>query len=138
WKGFATLYLRVTSRAAHVHMRQFAEMETKDGAIVMHAVPYVDGADVGVRVQFEIRLESQERLRFAFSSTSTGDWSVCGARLLDQAFWSTDADEGAAVIPHRLGLRLEAATGEPNIRQFAHYTVHDEGYSMAFCGMTKG
>ncbi len=137
-KGFATLYLRGDGRAAHVQVNRFSHVETKDGAIVMHAVPHVDGVDVGVRVRFEIRIVTPERLQFAYSSTSTGDWSVIGARLLDQAFWTTDADKGAAVIPHRLGLQLDAGAGEPNIRQFAHYTVHDEGYSMAFCGMTKG
>ena len=63
---------------------------------------------------------------------------MIGVRLLDRAFWTTGSAGGTAVVPHRLGLLIEAGSGAPEVRQFCHYTVHKEGYSMAFCGMTQG
>ena len=99
--------------------------------------------DVTLNVFIEALPPEPEGLRFRYD-TETADtpnafwtadnvWQVQSVRLLDNAFWTTDADNGYAVVPFRLGEMIPTDSGLPATRRYPTYS----GSSMALYGAAK-
>ncbi len=65
--------------------------------------------------------------------TTDGAWQVQSIRILDNAFWTADADDGYSVVPFRLGEMLPTDSGLPTTRRYLTYN----GSSMALYGAIK-
>ena len=65
--------------------------------------------------------------------TTNEVWQVQSVRILENAFWTTDADDGYAITPYRLGEMLPTDSGLPATRRFLTYS----GSTMALYGAVK-
>lgn len=70
-----------------------------------------------------------------FSYVADKALTVQSLRLLDEAFWATEADRGSAVIPAREGLLIPAGSGKPFRHSFDTYAY--EGCHLTMAGMVK-
>jgi hypothetical protein len=70
-----------------------------------------------------------------FSWEADPGLAVHEIRLLDDAFWVTDAGEGYALVPVREGLRIPATSGKSFERRFGTYDY--EGCHLAMFGMVQ-
>lgn len=66
---------------------------------------------------------------------SSSDPRIRAVRLLDDALWITDADDGSVIVPVRLGMQILARSGKAFQRAF-----RTSGYEGCYCemvGLTK-
>ncbi len=86
-------------------------------------------------------------IRAHITATQGGRWlefryeaapslSVESVRLLDEAFWVTNADKGYVVVPARMGLLLPSDSGRTFMQRFDTYE-NEEGCNMAMLGLAK-
>ena len=131
---------------------QFGNVELTDGEVVRNALLAkltATKAGGGMRLETPIQVDGQptgltlrvvvdpvsgpEGLRFRYTVEGKSAWRVQAVRLLDHAFGTTDADNGYAVVPFRLGEVLPTDEGLPNHRSYATYSSS----TMALYGAVK-
>ncbi len=138
---FGEITLRNGDRSFLWRIDRFDEIEGTAGALRLVTHPLVEGEESGVEVTFTLTAVEEpdgsrwatSPLRLAYESEATRDWQVAKVRLLKDALWVTEADEGCVYVPHRLGIELRADQGLPGSQQWTTY----DGLSMAMCGAVK-
>lgn len=132
---FAEVMLRSKAgRSAVWRVDRFDQGTQAPGGLRFVTHPLVDGKPCGVTVTFAVQPFSKPAgIRLSYDSQTTGDWQVARVRLLENALWVTDADDGRVYVPNRLGIELPAGQGLPGSEQWLTY----DGLSMAMCGAVK-
>lgn len=103
-----------------------------DGLVATFA-PLAEKPDAKLRVQVR-PLAGNRTLEFAFAADPA--LAVESIRLLDDALWTTDADQGYIVVPVREGLLIPADSGLNFTHRFDTYAY--EGCHMTMLGAVKG
>ena len=123
---------RVADRSLRVSLSACQVMQSPD---VLEAVfhPLTDQPGAWVKVVVRL-LDDRKTLEFAYEADPalTGE----GIQLLDDAFGTTNADKGYAVVPVREGLLIPADSGKTFTHRFDTYAY--EGCHMAMFGVVKG
>ena len=131
---FGQITLKSGNRSAVWRIDRFDQVTATRGALHLLTRPLVDGRPTDVKVTFTVEpVTDPDGLRLAYESTSDGQWSVTGVRLLESALAVTDADDGRFYVPHRLGIELPADEGLPGSRRWTTYN----SLTMAMSGAVK-
>jgi len=131
---FAQVHLRNGDRRTIWRVDKFDTARRVDDGIELVTRARVDGRPCGVTVTFRFTpMSDPDGLRLSYTSTSTRGWEVARVRVLDDALWTTDADEGCVYVPQRLGIELPATKGLPGRQQWTTYN----NITMAMCGAVK-
>lgn len=92
--------------------------------------------DIALNVFIEAISSEPVGIRFRYDTEAKDEankWHVRSVRLLDKAFWTTDADDGYAIVPLRLGEMLPTDSGLPATRRYLTYSDS----TMALYGAVK-
>jgi hypothetical protein len=98
--------------------------------VVFRPLPEQPQAALRVRVQ-----PGPEAHTLDFSYTADSALGVASVRLLDEAFWTTDAERGQVAVPVREGLLISADSRLNFTHRFDTYAY--EGCHMAMVGVVK-
>lgn len=132
---FASVKLTNGEQTRNVLATELDEIRRDDGGglTLVSALKFA-GKDTGITVSF--RLDEQRSpagLHLSYKATEDGEWKVRSVTVLDDAFGTTDADDGYLVIPRRLGEILPVTEALPHVKTLPTYS----GTSMAMCGIIK-
>lgn len=94
--------------------------------------PFKENAKAGIRVVIRAVRQGQA---LEISYESSPGLMVDGIRLLDEALWSTEADQGAVLIPCREGMLIPSDSGKAFSQRFDTYAY--EGCHMTMMGVLK-
>ncbi len=94
--------------------------------------PRPDQPESIVRVSVQLSLE---RNALEFCYTTPEERPVESLRLLDQALWTSDGEEGSVIVPVREGLQIPADTGKAFTHRFDTFAY--EGCHMQMLGLLK-
>ncbi|MFQ6096993.1 MAG: DUF5696 domain-containing protein, partial [Armatimonadota bacterium] len=131
---FAEVHLRSGDRSVVWRVDRFDEIAREGDGLRLTTRPVVDGKPCGVTVTFTLTpVREPDGLRIGYDSEASGPWHVARVRLLENALWVTEADDGVLYVPHRLGIGLPADESLPGGRQWTTYN----NLSMAMCGAVK-
>ncbi len=131
---FGEIMLRSGDRSSVWRITRFDEVDAGADRLRLVTRPVIEGQPSGVSVTFTLeRLSDPDGLRLSYKSQARGDWEVARVRLLDDALWVTDADDGRLYVPFRLGIEVPANKGLPGRHRWTTYN----NLSMAMCGAVK-
>ena len=108
------------------------ELEAKDGGLTATFRPLAGKPEAWLRVRLTPSADGKE-LIFAYEAAK--DLGLQSLRLLDSALWVTDAENGYAAVPVRVGLLIPADSGLSFTRRFGTYDY--EGCHMTMLGLVK-
>lgn len=115
-------------------IRRFDEIQTTRSGLVLNVRPRIDDQAAGLTVSFKVSpVADPAGLEMSYSVTGASRWKVTSVTILDNAFWTTDADKGYSVLPVRLGVLVPADEGLPHVRRMLTYS----DTSMALYGAVK-
>jgi hypothetical protein len=132
------------NRAARVHLRSGELLETvpldhfdsvsaEGDRLVTHTSLELRGVALGMTLNLIAEpIEDGVGLSLSWRIAGKTDWTVDSVILLDRAFWTSDTDRGAVVIPQWLGELVSARGSLPDER---HYRSND--ISMQMAGVLK-
>ena len=127
---FASVKLSNGQRTRNVLLTEFDDIARDDNRLNLVA----DIAFAGVIVTFSLEEQrSPPGLCLSYSAVERGEWKVRSVTVLDDAFGTTDADDGYLVIPRRLGEILPVTEALPHVKALHTYSAT----SMAMCGIVK-
>jgi len=131
---FGEVLLRDGQRSSLCRIDRFDEVRVQPQRLELVTRPLVEGQPSGVSVVFTLEpVAKPDGLRLAYTTQSAGPWQVARVRLLDNALAVTEADEGRAYVPHRLGVERLASKAFPGSEAWKTY----DSLSMAMCGLVK-
>ncbi len=128
--GQATLIVDGAKR--QIALSRCAVVRVENGLeVTFHPLPERPLAWLKVMVR---PLEDHRTLELAY--TASQELEVERLRLLDDALWTTDAEEGYVVVPVRMGLLIPADSGLEFTHTFDTYAY--EGCHMRMLGIARG
>ncbi len=131
---FGEIELRRGGRSFLWRLARFDDIATSATGMRLFTRPVIDGAATGLTVTFVLEpVRDPSGLRLRYETTGEGDWRVGRVRLLQDALWTTEAEQGCVYVPYRLGIGLSAGEGLPGRQQWTTY----DNLSMAMCGVVK-
>ena len=128
---FGQIFLRIDGKAVSADLGR-CDATAVGGAVEATFVPVPDRPDLRVRVKVAA---ADGGRTLAFSYQASDPSAVERIRLLDDALWVTDAEEGGVAMPVREGMLIPADSGTAFTHSFGTYDY--EGCHMRMAGLMK-
>jgi len=122
---FGLALLRRGDQRWSVPLTGFSLVETRAGRLVLsQPLKLADGRATGLSLRLTIAAATPAPggLSLTFETTGQSDYQLERLTALEGALPTTEADDGRAVLPFRLGEPLSAATALPQVRALTTYS----------------
>jgi len=129
---FGQAMLKVEGKPTGLSLER-CEARAAGGGVEATFRPVASGGGPWVRVRI---LPAADGRALDFSYEASDPAAVESIRILDEAFWTTDAEKGAVLVPVREGLFIPADSGKAFSQSFDTYAY--EGCHMQMVGVLKG
>ena len=115
-------------------IRKFASITKEGSGLTLTAPLEVDGKPIAGKVVFTVEpVKDPVGVRIHVSASAAAPWRIVSTRILDDALWTTDDDQGYSILPERLGVLDHADAGLPSVQRFQTYA----NTSLALYGAVK-
>ena len=132
---FGSIEMRDGKTTRSFAIRKFDEITRVVGGLALSVSPKADGKATGIKVTISVApVKDPAGINLSYAATGGGPWHVTAVTMLDNALWTTDADQGYSILPTRLGTLVPAGEGLPMAQRLWTYG----NTSMALYGAVKG
>ncbi len=132
--SFGSIEMRDAKTTRSFAIRKFDEITRVGGGLALAVSPKADGRATGIKVTITVApVKDPAGINLSYAASGDGPWHVTAVTMLDNALWTTDADQGYSILPTRLGALMPAGEGLPMTQRLFTYS----NTSMALYGAVK-